>query len=443
MSEGAIDERVLLARQPILDREERVIAYELLYRPIPLGGGPLDPVAATASVIVNGLSDVGLDALVGPHPAYVNVTREFLLGVPSLPLAPERVVLELLEDQELDDALLDALRALVDAGFTIALDDFQYSPEQEPLLELAAIAKLDVRALSPERLAHDAALLKRRGLRLVAEKVETVRGGASCCKALGFDAFQGYYFARPALVHGRPLPSTQITTLCRLLETGAEVDIDELETIIECDLGLSQRLLRLSNSAALSPATRVRSLRHALTLLGTRAIRRNATILSLAGIADAPHVVLGTALVRARMAEQLAPLTSACPDRAFTVGLFSLLGRARPPAAAGRAGPAARSTSARPRRCCTGDEPEGRLLRAIVAHERGEELPEEFPLAPRRPLLPGGDELERLALRRARRRRHGHQRRSSRSGAEPSFGCRGWWWRMVRVDHAHCYVLIY
>ena len=377
MSEGAIDERVLLARQPILDREERVIAYELLYRPIPIGGGPLDPVAATASVIVNGLSDVGLDALVGPHPAYVNVTREFLLGVPSLPLAPERVVLELLEDQELDGALLDALRTLVDAGFTIALDDFQYSPEQEPLLELATIAKLDVRALSPERLAHDAALLKGRGLRLVAEKVETYEE-AEYCKALGFHAFQGYYFARPALVHGRPLPSTQITTLCRLLETGTEVDIDELETIIECDLGLSQRLLRLSNSAALSPATRVRSLRHALTLLGTRAIRRNATILSLAGIADAPHVVLGTALVRARMAEQLAPFTSACPDRAFTVGLFSLLGalvRQPLPELLAQLPFDERTTAA----LLQGDAPEGRLLGAIVAHERGEELPEGFP----------------------------------------------------------------
>ena len=142
-------------------------------------------------------------------------------------------------------------------------------------------------------------MLKARGLRLVAEKVETDEE-AERCRELGFDAFQGYFFARPAPIHGRPLPSTQINTLCRLLETGAEVDIDELESIIEVDLGLSQRLLRLSNSAAISPATRVRSLRHALTLLGTRTIRRNATILSLAGIADAPHVVLGTALVRAR-----------------------------------------------------------------------------------------------------------------------------------------------
>jgi EAL and modified HD-GYP domain-containing signal transduction protein len=328
-------------------------------------------------VIVNGLSDVGLDTLVGPHPAFVNVTREFLLGVPSLPFAPERVVLELLEDQELDDALLRALRHLVDAGFTIALDDFHYTPEQEPLLELAAIVKLDVRALSPEQLAHDAAMLKRRGLRLIAEKVET-HDEATRCRELGFDAFQGYFFARPASVHGRPLPTTQITTLCQLLETGAEVDIDELESIIEIDLGLSQRLLRLSNSAAISPATRVRSLRHALTLLGTTTIRRNATILSLAGIADAPHVVLGTALVRARMAEQLAPWTSACPDRAFTVGLFSLLGALvkRPLRDVLAQLPFDdRTTTA----LLHGREPEGRLLRAIEAHERGEPLPVEIP----------------------------------------------------------------
>jgi EAL and modified HD-GYP domain-containing signal transduction protein len=375
--EAAIDERVLLARQPILDRQDRVVAYELLYRPMPLGGGPLDPLAATASVIVNGLSDVGLDALVGPHPAYVNVTREFLLGVPSLPFAPERVVLELLEDQELDDALLQALRDLVDAGFTIALDDFHYTPEQEPLLELATIVKLDVRALTSEQLAHDAAMLKARGLRLVAEKVETDEE-ARRCRELGFDAFQGYFFARPAPIHGRPLPSMQINTLCRLLETGAEVDIDELESIIEVDLGLSQRLLRLSNSAAISPATRVRSLRHALALLGTRTIRRNATILSLSGIADAPHVVLGTALVRARMAEQLAPWTSACPDRAFTVGLFSLLGALvkRPlPDVLVQLPFDERTTTA----LLHGHEPEGRLLRAIEAHERGETLPMEIP----------------------------------------------------------------
>ena len=375
--EAAIDERVLLARQPILDRQQRVVAYELLYRPMPLGGGPLDPLAATASVIVNGLSDVGLDALVGPHPAYVNVTREFLLGMPSLPFAPERVVLELLEDQELDDALLQALRDLVNAGFTIALDDFHYTPEQEPLLELATIVKLDVRALTPEQLAHDAVMLKARGLRLVAEKVETDEE-ARRCRELGFDAFQGYFFARPAPIHGRPLPSTQINTLCRLLETGAEVDIDELESIIEIDLGLSQRLLRLSNSAAISPATRVRSLRHALTLLGTKTIRRNATILSLSGIADAPHVVLGTALVRARMAEQLAPWTSACPDRAFTVGLFSLLGALvkRPlPDVLVQLPFDERTTTA----LLHGHEPEGRLLRAIEAHERGETLPMEIP----------------------------------------------------------------
>ena len=209
--EAAIDERVLLARQPILDRQDRVVAYELLYRPMPLGGGPLDPLAATASVIVNGLSDVGLDALVGPHPAYVNVTREFLLGVPSLPLrARSGSCSSCSRTRSSTTPCWRRCATLVDAGFTIALDDFHYTPEQEPLLELATIVKLDVRALSPEQLAHDAAMLK--APRPAAGRREgrdrTRRRGAAASS--GFDAFQGYYFARPALVHGRPLPSTQI-----------------------------------------------------------------------------------------------------------------------------------------------------------------------------------------------------------------------------------------
>ena len=326
MSDGAIDERVLLARQPILDREERVIAYELLYRPIPLGGGPLDPVAATASVIVNGLSDVGLDALVGPHPAYVNVTREFLLGVPSLPLAPERVVLELLEDQELDDALLDVLQALVDAGFTIALDDFQYAPEQEPLVELAAIAKLDVRALSPERLAHDAALLKGRGLRLVAEKVETYEE-AAFCKALGFDAFQGYYFARPG---ARPRPPAAV-----------DADHDALPAARD---GLGGRHPRARDDHRVRP--RAQPAAAAAEQLGgaeprdTRALAApRADAARDAGDPPQRHDPLAGRASPTRRTSCSAPRscgrgwpsssrpsTAACPDRAFTVGLFSLLG---------------------------------------------------------------------------------------------------------------------
>ena len=157
-----------------------VVGYELLHRPVPRAGRPADEDAATSSVILGALADIGLDRLVGRHCAYINFTRELLLAVRPLPLPPERVVLELLEDQTVDAALLDVLGELRGAGFTIALDDFVYRPELEPLLLLADVVKLDIQALGPGRLAEHAARLAGRGLTLLAEKVQTRAELAHC-----------------------------------------------------------------------------------------------------------------------------------------------------------------------------------------------------------------------------------------------------------------------
>ncbi|MDA0168474.1 HDOD domain-containing protein [Solirubrobacter taibaiensis] len=318
---------VLLARQPILDAQHQVIAYELLYRSSSATGEPAAPLAATANVLVSTIADLGLDAVVGQHLAFLNVTREFVLAMPQLAqfLPPQRVVLELIEDQLVDEQLLEALAALVDDGFRLALDDFVYSPELEPLLELADIVKLDLRALAPDALAEHVRVLKPRGLTLVAEKVET-REEQLRCHALGFDAYQGYYFQQPTLMSGQALPSAQLTTLFDLVQSDPGASVDTLVQIIERDLGLSHRLLRFANSAAISPTSPVRSLRQALSLLGTVRIRRMAMLFAVAGIRDAPDVLLNTALARARMCELLAPERGVAPERAFTVGLFSLLG---------------------------------------------------------------------------------------------------------------------
>ncbi|HWK26342.1 MAG TPA: EAL domain-containing protein [Solirubrobacter sp.] len=364
---------VLLARQPILDARGGLIGYELLFRPMPTGVPP-DPVAATATVIVNALADVGLDAVVGSRTVWVNVTREFLLSGAALPLPPDRVVLELVEDQRVDRQLLSALRGLADSGFAIALDDFEYtSRAQMPLLDVAQIVKLDVRALDPVALAWHARGLKARGMTLVAEKVETHEEHARC-RALGFDAFQGYFFAKPALVTGRRVPSSHLTTLCALIEAGDDVDISVLHAIISRDLGLSQRMLRLANAAAITPAHRVGSLRHALARLGTNAVRRNAKLLSLAQLHDGPDVVINTALVRAKMASELAAVAGArggaCPERAFTVGLFSLIDALlnRPFRELACELPFDGRTMGA---LLEHSGPEGSLLDAIVAHERG------------------------------------------------------------------------
>ena len=158
---------VAVARQPILDRDEVIRGYELLYRPT--GSGAVGPEGATSNVIVRALADIGLDALVGDRKAWVNVTREFLLEVRPLPLPPGRTVIELLEGQAVDDELLAVLGELRAAGFRIALDDVRFDPGWELLVEHADAIKLDIRELPGAALAEAVERLRRPGLYLLAE----------------------------------------------------------------------------------------------------------------------------------------------------------------------------------------------------------------------------------------------------------------------------------
>jgi c-di-GMP phosphodiesterase len=322
--ETEVHDGVVVARQPIFDAGWDVIAYELLYRPLPDAVGPVGPEAMTAGVLATAFSELGLDLLVGDRPAHVNVTRDFLLDVRPLPLDPERTVLELVEDQKVDRKLVEALEEAVDQGFTLALDDFKHAPKMDPLLDLASIVKLDVRALTPVQLEAEVRKLSSRNLTLVAEKVESAEE-YELCRELEFDAYQGYFFALPELSRTPGTPTRELGTLCALASTDEDTPLEELEEIVRRDAGLSHKLLRYANSAHVAPLRPITSLRHALTMIGANAIRRWSLLLALSGLKDAPHALLDTAMVRARMSELLAPQMSAAPDRAFTAGLFSLL----------------------------------------------------------------------------------------------------------------------
>jgi c-di-GMP phosphodiesterase len=314
---------VVLARQPIFDADLRLSAFELLYRAVGEDGRPVDGGKATATVLVAALADVGLKRLVGERRAFLNVDREFLTTFRPLPLPPERVVLELVEDQEVDDELIAAVSELVASGFSIALDNFDYRPEYLPLIRLADIAKLDVQALSPERQADNIARLREWGVTVIAEKVET-REELERCRELGMTGFQGYFFERPELVSGRPTPTLRLGALAELLEA-EEDDFDALEALISHDVGVSHKLLRLANSAHVAARSRIGSIRHALALIGGRTVRRWTTLLMLAEAQGHSHELLVTALIRARCCEVQAKRDGeADADRAFTAGLFSV-----------------------------------------------------------------------------------------------------------------------
>lgn len=316
-----------LGRQPIFDDQLRIIGYELLYRNGNVSGaGVLDGDQATSQVILNSVVEMGLTRLVGNHRAFINLTRNFILNHDMLPPPDERMVLEILEDVSVDDALLDAVRALRARGYVVALDDFVYHPHLQPLVELADIIKIDLMALQPGQLEQHVAALKNNGAKLLAEKIETKEELANC-RALGFDYFQGYFLCRPSNLQGKRLPANRLTTLSLLTKLqDPETSLEELEEVIVKDVTLSYKLLKYINSAVFFGRRNLSSIREAIIYLGRNAIKGWATLIALSGIDDNPTELIVTALVRAKMCERLAAALGD-PDRdaAFTVGLFSAL----------------------------------------------------------------------------------------------------------------------
>jgi c-di-GMP phosphodiesterase len=318
---------IFIARQPIYDRQVEVYAYELLFRD---GEGNFalvaDGEAATARVIGNAFTEMGLEAIVDNRLASINVTRRFILDSQMPPLAPERMVLEILEDVEVDDQLVEAVRRFKRQGYTIALDDFTFSEAVKPLLEVAHMVKLDVRQHEPAALEAQLRLLLPFGKKIVAEKVESY-DEFEACKLLGIDYFQGDFFCKPKILRQRAIPSNKLAQLKLIAQLNSDdADFDEVEKLISRDVGLSFKLLRYINSAFFSLPQKVGSVRQAMVLLGLQAIKRWSTLLVMAGVDDKPHELIVTALIRAHMCELLAPSqVQREHEEHFTVGMFSVV----------------------------------------------------------------------------------------------------------------------
>jgi EAL and modified HD-GYP domain-containing signal transduction protein len=318
---------LFVARQPILDRDRRVVAYELLFRDgFGSGAFNVDGTAATSHVMSASVLHFGIEALTGGAPAYINVTRDVLLGGLLHALPPERIVPEILEDVPPDAEVLAACRELKRRGFRIALDDV--TRENRPdLLALADIVKVDFLKADA---AHQAALAQRFGGRaqLVAEKVETPEAFRRALD-LGYHAFQGFFFARPETMSRSDIPAHQHHYLNLLRELNRPgVRLDEIGDLIRRDLSLTYRLLMYLNSAHFGLRHEVRSIRHALTLLGEREIRRWATLIALASLgSEKPGELIVMSLCRGRMLERAAELIGRADEAQdlFLLGLLSML----------------------------------------------------------------------------------------------------------------------
>lgn len=321
-----------LARQPILDRDQQLVAFELLFRSSDTGTADVnDDLFATASVIAH-LAELGLDHVAGDVLAFVNIDAGALQSGILAVLPPEKVVLEILETVQVTPQLLAQIDDLKSAGFTFALDDVvEHSAQVDNLLPLAGVIKVDILDMPRHVLAPLVRSLAKPGRKLLAEKVET-QVAFNLCKALGFDYFQGYYFAKPAVLAGKKLTPSELSLLNVLNLIERDANIDQIEQAIKHDALLGLNLLRLVNTPAFGAKGHIHSLAQALLLLGQKQLKRWLQILLFAQSGQGSAFgspLLALATTRARLLELIAekrhPGQSDVAQTAFTVGILSLM----------------------------------------------------------------------------------------------------------------------
>ncbi len=325
-----------LARQPILDRSGKIYAYELLFRDSPTSDTAViaSDMLATAQVLENVLNNIGVQKIIGNNKAFVNCSRNMLLDNLFGLLNPKHFVLEVLEDVEVDDAVVQAVQRYRSLGFEIALDDFIFNDEFiqrfKPLFPLVSYVKMDVVDNSIDAMTKAAAFFKVLGIKLLAEKVED-EATFKRCEEAGYDYFQGFFFAKPELVTGQKIDATSAAILQLMMLLHKRPSLEELCDYFERHQDIAANLLKFVNSDAVSKHSSISCIKDAIVWVGLAHIQEWLLLMLYArpemGITPQSSPLFQNASHRAKFLESLARTLDQEDDefcaKAYMVGLIS------------------------------------------------------------------------------------------------------------------------
>ena len=324
---------IFIARQPIVDQKESLVAFELLFRSASNAAvsGVVDDTSATAQVMVNAFEELGIPDVLGAHRGFINLNAP-LLHSDLIELLPKKqVMLELLETIAIDSSVVARCHELKSKGFSLALDDVvELSDAIKPLLHLVEVVKFDLPLIGPERLPALVKEFKRYPVKLLAEKVED-REQARHCKEMGFDLFQGYHFARPEMLAGKRADPSKLVLIQLLTLMMTDAGNDEIEEAFKGHADLTYNLLRMVNSVGFGLLTKIHSVKHGLIVLGREPLRRWVQLLLYASNKGQVKVnpLMQLAASRGKLLELAAHQERRgdqdYADRAFMVGMLSLL----------------------------------------------------------------------------------------------------------------------
>jgi c-di-GMP-related signal transduction protein len=322
--------KTFMARQPIFDRNKNIYGYELLFRHglENFFDETLDKDYASSKVLLDSFLVFDLNELTRGKRAFLNFTERVLLSEVAHSFHENTIIIELLEMIEPTPEIVSVCTKLKNNGYLLALDDFQYHPRYQPLIQLADIIKVDFQLTRGEK--ERQLVVKKGGDRVMylAEKVETL-DEYNQAREIGYTYFQGYYFSRPVIVAGKEIPSHKLNLVQILKEIHRpEMDFIQLEKIIQRDVSLAYKLLRFINSAAFGIPSEIHSIRHALNLLGINEFKKWISLVLLSQIgSDKPNELMINSLIRAKFCELTAESIGhmAKESHFFLMGLFSLI----------------------------------------------------------------------------------------------------------------------
>ena len=321
--------KYIAARKPVLDTNQEVFAYEIVFKNIIKGKDLTKASNLFAEEISDDIEFFEKSNLADGKKIFIHFNAELLQSeVPQL-LSKAKLGIEVTDDLNFENQIKNNIKKLREMGSLLILNQLEAAPAENELYNYADIIKIDYKKAS--KAEHKSFIEKIRSqspgeVKFLAQNIDE-HHQFNEAKEIGFDYFQGIFFTKADMISDSGTPGYKINYLNVLKELNKEdVDFDEVEKIIKNDISMTFSLLKTINSA--SYGYNVSSIKQASALLGVKGLKKWSLLYLISGLKDdKPNILFVNTLTRAKFAESLAEEFKAAEksEDLFTMGIFSMM----------------------------------------------------------------------------------------------------------------------